>query len=260
MIPHRLAWARSFLKKAGLLDSGGRGIWILTDAGRQAVNWPEDKLKKYVKDKLRAETKAKKERKPEKEIAAQSDESNQREEIAARFDETDRGEKIATRFDDTDQIEDEADDWKAKLLHELKAMDPSAFERLARRILLESGFIKVDVTGRPRDGGIDGTGVLQISLMSFHILFQCKRYQGSVGAGAIRDFRGAMAGRTDKGLVITTGTFSPDARREATRDGASLIDLIDGDDLCEKLKELRLGVKTEMVEEVTIESDWFDKI
>lgn len=96
--------------------------------------------------------------------------------------------------------------------------------------------------------------------MSFHVLFQCKRYQGSVGSGAVRDFRGAMMGRTDKGLIITTGTFSPDARKEATRDGAPPIDLIDGDDLCEKLKELSLGVQTKMVEEVTIIPDWFSQI
>ena len=59
------------------------------------------------------------------------------------------------------------------------------------------------------------------------MFFQCKRYRGSVGASAIRDFRGAMVGRTDKGLLITTGTFTADAKREATRDGAPVLDLID---------------------------------
>jgi restriction system protein len=151
-------------------------------------------------------------------------------------------------------------DWRDELLTKLKVMDPAAFERLAQRILRESGFIKVEVTGRSGDGGIDGTGILQLSLMSFHVLFQCKRYQGSVGSGAVRDFRGAMMGRTDKGLIITTGTFSPDARREATRDGAPPIDLIDGEALCDKLKELHLGVRTVMVEHITIEPGWFDEI
>src|SRR5439155_3302329 len=98
---------------------------------------------------------------------------------------------------------------------------------------------KVEVTGRSGDGGIDGIGVLRVNLLSFQVLFQCKKYQGSVGAGAIRDFRGAMVGRSDKGLMITTGTFTPDAKREATRDGAPAIDLIDGDQLCDLLKQLK---------------------
>jgi restriction system protein len=100
--------------------------------------------------------------------------------------------------------------------------------------------------------------VLRVNLLSFQVLFQCKRYQGSVGAGAIRDFRGAMVGRSDKGLMITTGTFTPDAKREATRDGAPAIDLIDGDQLCDLLKQLKLGVTTEMVEKMTVELSWFD--
>ena len=98
-------------------------------------------------------------------------------------------------------------------------MDPAAFERLAQRMLREAGFIKVEVTGRSGDGGIDGTGVLRVNLLSFQVLFQCKRYSGSVGAGAIRDFRGAMIGRCDKGLIITTGTFTADAQKEAYPSG-----------------------------------------
>ena len=101
---------------------------------------------------------------------------------------------------------------------------------------------------------------MRVNLLSFQVLFQCKRYQGSVGAGAIRDFRGAMVGRSDKGLVITTGTFTPDAKREATREGAPAIDLIDGDQLCDLLKQLKLGVQTEMVERMTVEADWFSGI
>ena len=89
------------------------------------------------------------------------------------------------------------------------------------------------------------------------MIFQCKKYQGSVSPSEIRDFRGAMVGRADKGLFITTGTFTPAAVKEATRDGAPPIDLIDGDDLAEKLRELGLGIRVEMVEKVTIDDDWF---
>lgn len=221
----RIAWARSHLKIAGLLASGGRGIWLLTDDGRSAMGWPESALRTFVADAVRKKHAVRKP--PEKAVST--------------------------------QIEDEAIlDWRDELLVHLRRIEPSAFERLCQRLLRESGFVKVEVTGKSGDGGIDGRGILNLGLLSFHVLFQCKRYQGSVGAGAVRDFRGAMMGRTDKGLILTTGTFSPDARREATRDGAPPIDLIDGDALCEKLKDLELGVETRLVEEVSIKSDWFD--
>lgn len=230
VLSDRISWARSHLKGAGLLESGGRGIWVLTDAGRDAVGLDGRALQRLHRA-------ARRDR-----LATQS---------------------IPALDDHTGAYEEELhppSSWQDVLLTKLKSIEPSAFERLAQRLLRESGFVKVEVTGRSGDGGIDGTGIMQLSLMSFHVLFQCKRYQGSVGSGAVRDFRGAMMGRTDKGLIITTGTFSPDARREATRDGAPPIDLIDGEALCEKLKELSLGVETRLVEEVSIKSDWFDQI
>jgi restriction system protein len=128
-------------------------------------------------------------------------------------------------------------------------------ERLCQRILRESGFVKVEVTGRGGDGGIDGTGVLRINLLSFQVLFQSKRYRGSVGSSVVRDFRGAMVGRADKGLIITTGTFTAEARKEATRDGAPAIDLVDGDALCDLLKSLKIGVKIEIVESVSVDQN-----
>jgi restriction system protein len=155
--------------------------------------------------------------------------------------------------DETEEIEDIALSWKERLLEALLTMEPSAFERLCQRVLRESGFVKVEVTGRGGDGGIDGTGVLRINLLSFQVLFQSKRYRGSVGSSVIRDFRGAMVGRADKGLIITTGTFTAEARKEATRDGAPAIDLVDGDALCDLLKSLRIGVKIEIVESVTVD-------
>ncbi len=134
----------------------------------------------------------------------------------------------------------------------------SIAERRTQRLLRESGFVQVEVTGRTGDGGIDGKGIARIhGFMSFHVIFQCKKYQGTVSAGDIRDFRGAMVGRADKGLFITTGTFTPAALKEATRDGAPPIDLVDGEQLAEKLKEFQLGIKTQMIEKVTIDKDWF---
>ena len=230
VLTDRLSWARSHLKEGGFLASGGRGIWLLTDEGRQAKDWPIDVLRRKVATAIKAKHGNRK-----KSQAVESD--------------------IPSGNPDAGFA-----DWRDELLANLRSMDPSAFERLCQRLLRESGFVKVEVTGRSGDGGIDGTGILQLSLMSFHVLFQCKRYQGSVGSGAVRDFRGAMMGRTDKGLIITTGTFSPDARREATRDGAPPIDLIDGESLCDKLKDLSLGVETKLVEKISVDPRWFDQL
>ncbi len=235
ILPDRMSWARSYLKGAGYLESGGRGVWVLTDEGREAQKLSPSKLKQDVL------LKTKPDKKHSHQIPIFSEENG------------------ITDFS-ADNPDDAISDWRDQLLNKLKEMDPSAFERLVQRLLRESNFVKVEVTGKSGDGGIDGTGILQLSLLSFHVLFQCKRYQGSVGAGAVRDFRGAMVGRTDKGLIITTGTFTLDARREATRDGAPAIDLIDGEALCEKLKDLGLGVKKEMVERITVLPKWFDEI
>ena len=153
-------------------------------------------------------------------------------------------------------------DWRERINKCLvESLSPAAFERLIQRMLRETGFAQVEVTGRAGDGGIDGKGIAKINgILSFRVVFQCKRYRGSVSASEIRDFRGAMQGRADKGLFITTGYFTRDAVKEATRDGAIAIDIVDGEKLAEKLKELGLGVKIELVENVVIDEEWFKTI
>jgi restriction system protein len=153
----------------------------------------------------------------------------------------------------------EEENWKEKLLYIISEnLSPNSFERLVQRVLREKGFDQVEVTGRSGDGGIDGRGIARINgILSFHIIFQCKRYKGKVGSKEIRDFRGAMVGRTDKGLFITTGSFTRDAILEATRDGAPAIDLMDGDKFAEKLKELGLGIKVKLKEDILIDEEWF---
>jgi len=228
-VGYRLAWARTYLKKAGLLENSKRGVWTLTPEGKKCNHVNPSKIVKAVRDGDKA-----------------SRESNKKAE----------GQEMEIAGDDTPE---ESSAWKVEL-HQLltQHISPEAFERLTQRVLRESGFVQVEVTGKTGDGGIDGKGIARINgLMSFHVIFQCKKYQGAVSAGAIRDFRGAMVGRADKGLFITTGTFSPAAIKEATRDGAPPVDLVDGEELAEKLKELNLGVKTEMVEKVTIDKSWY---
>lgn len=229
--PDRMSWARSYLKYPGFVDNPKRGVWVLTDEGRAALELSEEEVRAAVAKGYAARHG---QRKP-------------------------RGEQSGLSQDDTEET---AQDWAGALLAKMKAMEPAAFERLAQRILRDSGFVKVEVTGKSGDGGIDGVGVLRMKLISFQVLFQCKRYAGSVSAGTVRDFRGAMQGRADKGLVITTGTFTPDARREATRDGAPAIDLIDGEALCQLLFDLRLGVevKERVVHDVRVIDQFFDEL
>ena len=228
LIAYRLAWARSYLKKVGGLDNSQRGIWTLTNSGK---SMSLEECKTIPNSVKRA------------------------------YNESKRLQKLLTEDNESIDLSDDADvRWKEQLLSLLKKIEPAAFERLSKRVLRESGFTKVEVIGKPSDGGIDGIGLLRMNLVSFTVLFQCKRYQDSVGSAAVRDFRGAMQGRCDKGLILTTGTFTSEAKKEATRDGAPTIDLIDGDEFCELLKQLRLGVAVEQIERVSIDSNWFDLV
>ncbi len=238
--PHRMAFARSWMKYGGFVASGGRAVWVLTDKGREALNWSPGQIRE----------------------ASQTAYKAQKAELAAREEAQSANPSNLTEIEDSEEFEEVERHWTEALLTQLKAMEPAAFERLSQRILRESGFVKVEVTGKSGDGGIDGTGVLRMNLISFQVLFQCKRYAGSVGSGVVRDFRGAMQGRADKGLIITTGTFTPDARKEATRDGAPAIDLIDGEALCYLLKDLKLGVEVREIrtEEITVNESFFEKI
>ena len=161
---------------------------------------------------------------------------------------------------DAEEEVSEAEKWKKTAVEIItEKLNPSSFERLIQRILREKGFTQVEITGKTGDGGIDGRGIAKINgILSFHIIFQCKRYKGKVPSSDIRDFRGAMVGRTDKGLFITTGSFTRDAIREANRDGAPAIDLMDGDKIAEKLKELNLGIDVELREHITVNEKWFE--
>ena len=228
---YRLAWARTYLKKYGLLDNSERGIWSFTGKYHPGQNIDPNEVVQIVRGEDAQARQYKKKQHSHKQ---------------------DEGVSFA--------IAEEVEvGWKENLHQQLLRLKPDAFERLAMRLLRESGFVQVEVTGRSGDGGIDGKGIIKLqNVLSYHVVFQCKRYKESVGSGAIRDFRGAMIGRADKGLFITTGTFTRDAIKEATRDGASPIDLIDGENLVEMLKQLRLGVKVRMVEEVEVDTAWFE--
>jgi restriction system protein len=217
-------------KKYGLLDNSERGIWSLTERGRNTRQVDPQEVVRTV----RATSQ-------DADTPVEADEQQ--------------------RVDDTPQPMAASESWRDRLLQTLFEMPPASFERLCMRLLREAGFIQVEVTGRSGDGGIDGYGVVRMAgLLSFRVAFQSKRHRDNVSSPTIRDFRGAMMGRAEKGLLITTANFTRDAQAEANRDGATAIDLIDGDLLVDKLKELRLGVRTELVEAVTVDQEWFRNV
>jgi restriction system protein len=232
-LEYRLAWARTYLKNYGLLERSGRGAWAIR-ADKQSVARVDPGEVNRVVHSL----------------------SHPKANGPAKVEEEDEA---------VTQVQDpEAPDaaWR-QTLHRIltTVLSPDAFERLTMRLLRESGFVHAEVTGRSGDGGIDGKGIARMAgVLSFHVVFQCKRYQGAVSASQVRDFGGAMVGRADKGLLITTGRFSRGAIAEATREGAPPIDLIDGDRLADMLKALKLGVRTELVERVVVDESWLGSL
>ncbi len=213
-------WARFYLVRTGYLDASKRGVWSLTDSGR-AVRIDAAKAAEII-----------------------------------RATASDAGESLAGQVDpEIDRQPPSISDRTLRIIHSLP---PKGFENLCQRILRESGFEEVNVTGRSGDGGIDGQGILKINtFVSFRVLFQCKRYKDSVGPATVRDFRGAMAGRAEKGIILTTGYFTPQAEVEASRDGAAPIQLVDGEELAELLAELELGLKS--VKSFEIDERFFDQ-
>lgn len=224
-VRNQIAWARMYLVHSGHIDSSARGVWRLTEKGLA-----EDISKLKALDLFK-----------NVHLAFKNEDNIESNNKALSEAETE------TRIFDSQE---------SQLLPILKSLSPAGFERLCQRLLREHGFQNVKVTGRSGDGGIDGEGILEINpLLSFKVIFQCKRYQGSVGAGMIRDFRGALIGRADKGIVITTGSFTMDAKKEAVRDGANPIELVDGEKLIKMFERLELGMRPQVIYE--IDHDFF---
>lgn len=223
-------WARFYLAKAGYIDSSTRGVWSLTETGRGKKLSSSEALKLFQDIHQVFSNERKK----------QKGKSSKSEGIFI-----------------SDEIPDEEDDHRITLIKKLMSLPPDGFERLCQRLLRESGFESVTVTGRSGDGGLDGIGVLQVNaFVSFKVLFQCKRYSGSVSPSQVRDFRGAMQGRADKGIILTTGTFTSEAKKEAVRDGVPPIELVDGEKLLDMFETLELGLKPKKAYE--IDEKFFD--
>lgn len=225
---NQVHWARFYLAKTDYIDSSERGVWALTDKGQNTQSFSEDQLREIIQEVQSKTTKIK----TNKNIVSPTS-------------------QILEEIDEQSPPDISGQNYKEKLLFVLKSLPPAGFERVCQRLLREAGFEKVTVTGRSGDGGIDGHGVLQINpFVSFKVLFQCKRYEGSIGSPQIRDFRGAMMGRAEKGIILTTGSFSTDAKREAVRDGVQPIELVDGEKLIEMFENLELGIRLHKTYEI----------
>ena len=227
-VKNQIAWARLYLVKNGYIDSSKRGIWSLTKKGLDTDVNKIDVLNEFKN--------------------IQSSFSNNK----------DKNKLLSKEDNNLIDEEENYTDYKVELLKILKSISPNGFERISQRLLREAGFEKVVVTGKTNDGGIDGVGILEINpFVSFKVLFQCKRYQGSITSPQIRDFRGAMQGRAEKGLFLTTGSFTSEAKKEATREGVPPIELVDGEKLITMFEKLELGLKPKKIFDIDI--DFFNE-
>jgi restriction system protein len=223
---NEIHWARFYLAKTGYIDSSKRGVWSLSTKGLSAQLTRQDALAIF------------------REVQAAAPKKLDEVDTVSRQDE----ESLTLR----------QEDYRSHLVEILQGLPADGFERLCQRLLRESGFQQVHVTGKTGDGGIDGNGLLQVNpFVSFQVLFQCKRYSGSVSASQVRDFRGAMMGRADKGIIMTTGTFTKDAKREAVRDGVPPIELVDGEKLLDMFEQLELGL--EPITTYEVDDEFFEE-
>lgn len=217
---YQLAWARTYLKKFGVISNSARSVWAIEPQYTSVDTLDPREIDRTVRNNNRISVQ-------------ESDESH-----------------VETRTGQTEHspeepgIEsDEIRPWRQRLSEVLKKMDAYAFERLSQRLLRECGFTQVIVTKKSGDGGIDGMGKLKINgIFSFNVAFQCKRYNDAVGAPAIRDFRGSLTTDIEKGIFITTGTFTKAAIEEASNAGKQQIDLINGEEFMNKLAEYGIGL------------------
>jgi len=236
---NQVAWARFYLAKAGIIDSSRHGVWSLTDKGRKISKLSENEVQALIREVQAQSVPSGKNNRTNSTVILRKH---------APLQEDDPTEKAPPS---------ELLNYRDQLLEIILKIPPVGFERLCQRLLRESGFQEVTVTQRSGDGGIDGIGILQINpFVTFKVLFQSKRYAGSVSSPQIRDFRGAMMGRADKGIIITTGSFTADAKREATRDGVPPIELVDGEKLLDLFEELELGLKPRTTYD--IDQDFFE--
>lgn len=236
-LSYQAAWARTYLRLYGVIQNSSRCIWAITPEYAKETCVDAKTIVSSVANTSKAQRNSRK-------IASAQSPASPVHPLPVESD-----------IEEPQEIQP----WRKQLSHILQNMDPYGFERLAQRILRESGFSHVVVTKKSGDGGIDGTGKLKINgIFSFNVAFQCKRYSGLVGASFIRDFRGSLTTDIEKGVLITTGTFLKAAKEEASNPGKRQIDLIDGEELIDKIAEYGIGVHE--IKTYEVDEDFFQNI
>jgi len=224
---NQVAWARQYLLWEGLLDSTKRGVWTLTDKGRDTKLSPAISRELFLKwVKIHAQTKSK----PKESAVPQSKDA----------------ETSTPLSSDAFKIQH-----REALIELLQNISADGFERLCRDIMLEMGLSNVVCVGKTGDGGIDGHGLLELNLVvTLRVAYQCKKYSAGVGASEIRDFQSAIRGKFDKGILFSTGHFTPAAEKQAAEPGNEFIELIDGERLMELLEKLEFGLNPKTVYDI----------
>jgi restriction system protein len=232
---NQVAWARQYLVWEGLLDSSKHGTWRLTDKGK-ITHLDEKKSHQLF---LKWVAIHRKNRALTNESTAGSSLPDEQDEVPP---------------NESDQR------FSLKLIDVLRQLSPTGFEKVCRELLRESGFENVEITASGADDGIDGYGNWELNpFMSFKVMFQCKRYKEdrSVSRAQVGDFRNAMMGRAEKGIFMTTSTFSNAATQEAKREGVPQIELVDGERLVKMFEKVQLGlVKKEIF---AVDHAYFEK-
>jgi restriction system protein len=246
----RISWALSYLNLAGLLDKPGRGLYRISEKGRELMKTPE-KLNEYVEREVAKRDKDKK--------------SNKNPDITL-IDTTEKltpQEKLYTSFHNIrNTIYDE-------ILTTILGKIPTAFEKLVVLLLQKMGYggeIKNSglVTKRSNDGGIDGT--IKEDILGFgRINIQAKRYRLDIPIGReeIQKFVGALAvAQSNKGVFITTSYFSKGAMEYVENlFGNTTVVLIDGKSLASHIYDYGLGMQVEQTIEIKkMDSDFWDSM
>jgi len=146
---------------------------------------------------------------------------------------------------------------RARLADKLRNLDPTDFEVFSKDLLQALGFAEVKVTQRSRDGGIDGFGKLRQGIVKIDAAFQCKRWQGVVPRPEIDRFRGAISGKFDQGIFLTTSSFSQEALDASIRPGAVPIIMVDGEKMLELMIQNGIGVLRRPLQLLDIDEDFF---
>ncbi len=244
---NRIGWARTYMKKAGLIEAPKRGVNRITSRGLDVLKQKPQRIDVNFLAQFQEFQDFRALRHPKEEIGSEPEANDKTPEESL--------ELAHQRL---------RNDLASDLLQRLKSCSPSFFERLVIEVIVKTGYggTRQDAgkaIGKSGDGGIDGI-IKEDKLGLDAIYIQAKRWENTVGRPEIQKFVGALTGqRAKKGLFITTSNFSSDAEDYVSRIDAKVV-LIDGETLAQLMIEHNVGVSTVSMYEVKkVDSDYFSE-